>query len=151
MSSGIWASGCSSGTAPNPHNPGSSYKVPGPGLFEASGQPHMCSDGEKKSQKVREHPQRGEINTRAHTGLILGLGYPARVTLPASNIPGMERGGDWTILRVHLKCRKNDQHVGNSPGKTLQRAHVSVGTENQWTSFGKHLVVTIKAKHTYTQ
>ena len=38
----------------------------------------------------------------------------------------------------------------NSPGKTLRRAPVSVGIENQWTSFGKHLVVTIKAKHTYT-
>lgn len=111
LSSQIWTSGCSSGTAPNHHNPGSSYKVQGLGLFEASGQPHMCSDGEKKSQKVREHPQSREINTRAHTGLILGLGCPAQVTLPASNIPGMERRGDWTILREHLKCRKNDQHV----------------------------------------
>lgn len=52
----IWTSGSSSGTAPD-HHPGSSYYVQGLGLLEASGQFHVCRDGEKKSQRAREHPQ----------------------------------------------------------------------------------------------
>lgn len=133
----IWTSGSSSGAAPTTIT--EDHYVQGLGLMRHLVNSMCVGMGEEESEGQRAHPKEKpnpEPTLWSHSGL--------RVTLPDdTSFQHPRHGKGWGLdnSEEHLKCKKNDQHVQQS-GKTLQRAHVSVGTEIKldllWKAFGSN-------------